>query len=661
MGPATGFLGIDAGSTTVKVVLMRENGSLCEALYQRHGKDVQGTLLCMLERLSQGFSRCCVQTAATGSASPAVARQLAIPSVQERDAIACALSILAPQTDVAIEIGGRDAKVLYVAEGLFLRLNEPCAGGIGAFIDQMAERLHTNAKGMELLAAAGKKSVSLSARCTLPDQNNLIPHRDTGVSSRDMAASVFQSVVDQIIGGLACGPTIRGNVALLGGPLHFLPHLRERLAVSLGLAPGNVVCIPEAQYTGALGTALCLVEQQKAQNLASEPVPLEVLVQRLGKKSETLGLAQRKLSPLFASREEYRRFVDEHRPALTEKGELSLARGPLFLGVDLGASVAKMVLVDRDGCVLHAWCSKAFETPLTSLVSQHARLPLPAGSWIRACAATEGGVGRVRAALGETAITAVREDDALLRAVCTLVPETSPVIDAGGKEMRYLVVRGGRVDGLALNSACPADFCGFFEPLVEGLALSRDELVARALFACHPVDFGDRCTELTHEKVREALKGGADRGDVAAGIVYAFARNTLGRMESPFRPWESYGELGKVEEAYKKAGLTSDEAKEITSAFSDRMPKPKPDLKEYFKDKYGEVTEDYRKGIGSFTDDALQKEITDSGLDKDPVFVSIMARVGKETGGSVFTPPKNTEEKTDYALELVKNAMGRGK
>lgn len=124
---------------------------------------------------------------------------------------------------------------------------------------------------------------------------------------------------------------------------------------------------------------------------------------------------------------------------------------------------------------------------------------------------------------------------------------------------------------------------------------------------------------------------------------------------------ESYGELGKVEEAYKKAGLTSDEAKEITSAFSERMPKPKPDLKEYFKDKYGEVTEDYRKGIGSFTDDALQKEITDSGLDKDPVFVSIMARVGKETGGSVFTPPKNTEEKMDYALELVKNAMGRGK
>ena len=235
--------------------------------------------------------------------------------------------------------------------------------------------------------------------------------------------------------------------------------------------------------------------------------------------------------------------MDEHRPALTEKGELSPARGPLFLGVDLGASVAKMVLVDRDGCVLHAWCSKAFETPLTSLVSQHARLPLPAGSWIRACAATEGCVGRVRAALGETAITAVREDDALLRAVCTLVPETSLVIDAGGKEMRYLVVRGGRVDGLALDIACPADFCGFFEPLVEGRALLRDELVARALFACHPVDFGDRCTELTHEKVRDALKGGADRGDVAAGIVYAFARNTLGRMESPFRPWESDGEL----------------------------------------------------------------------------------------------------------------------
>ena len=531
------FLGLDAGSTTVKLALTDSQGNLLEAIYRRHGAAVRLTLCDLLDELAARRPGLRVRAAITGSAALRLAQTLELPFVQEVLATSRAISVLAPGTDVAVELGGEDAKIIYFSDGSDnLRMNEACAGGTGAFIDQMATLLHTDAQGLNDLALRHTTIYPIASRCGVFAKTDVVPLLNEGAAREDLAASIFQAVVEQTIGGLACGHPIRGRVAVLGGPLHFLSALRERFIETLHLAPEEVMNVPDAQYIVARGTALSLVP------LAGQPRPVQsapVDVAELARRARNRipeGEGASALPPLFASEEEYETFRRRHASGAVPRCPLEDARGPLYLGVDLGSTTVKAVLTDREGAVITTWYRRNQGDPLSELLPFVADLvdSLPQGAWIEDSACTGYGAGFAQAALGSS-MTEV-ETVAHLKAACRLVPETSYVIDIGGQDMKCLKARDGCIAGVTLNEACSAGCGAFLETFAQSLNLSMEDFVRAALFARHPVDLGSRCTVFMNSKVKQAQKEGAEIGDIAAGLCYSVIRNALYkvlRLRSP--------------------------------------------------------------------------------------------------------------------------------
>lgn len=522
---AEGFLGLDVGSTTAKLALVAKDGRLLEAHYVRHGAAVRRTLSSLLDRLAARYPDLKVRAAITGSASLGLSDVLGLPFVQEVVAASRAIAVLAPQTDVAVELGGEDAKILYLSQGMDLRMNEACAGGTGAFLDQMAALLHTDAAGLNELAANHKKIYPIASRCGVFAKTDVVPLLNEGAAREDLAASILQAVVEQTIGGLACGRPIRGKVAFLGGPLHFLPELRKRFVATLGLAPEDVAPFPNAQYMVALGTALSLMERPGA-SCDGAAVTLEEVARR-ARAGRDGGERAASLPPLFADEADYAAFRERHSRDAAPRRAPESASGPLFLGVDLGSTTVKSVLIDADGAVLDSWYERNQGEPLPGLLPYLADLVdrLPAGAWIQTSATTGYGAQLAQAALG--AQSADVETVAHLKAACRLVPDATYVIDIGGQDMKCLKARQGLIAGVTLNEACSSGCGAFLETFAAGLNLSMDDFVRAALFARHPVDLGSRCTVFMNSKVKQAQKEGASIGDIAAGLCYAVARNAL--------------------------------------------------------------------------------------------------------------------------------------
>ena len=521
------FLGLDIGSTTAKLALVAADGKLLEAQYLRHGAAVRQTLSTMLDQLALKYPGMAVSAAITGSASLGLSETLGLPFVQEVVAASRAIAVLAPQTDVAVELGGEDAKILYLSQGMDLRMNEACAGGTGAFIDQMAALLHTDASGLNELAANYTTLYPIASRCGVFAKTDVVPLLNEGAAREDLAASIFQAVVEQTIGGLACGNPIRGKVAFLGGPLHFLPELRKRFIATLRLAPEEVVPFPNAQYMVALGTALSLVDLPGAARMADmEPVTLGTLAERARVRGDA-GDRTASLPPLFDNEADYDLFRERHNRDAAPRKPLESASGPLFLGVDLGSTTVKAVLADADGAVLTSWYERNQGDPLAGLLPYLADLidSLPEGAWIQSSVATGYGAQLAQAALGS--LSADVETVAHLKAACRLVPDATYVIDIGGQDMKCLKARDGLIAGVTLNEACSAGCGAFLETFARSLNLSMEAFVRAALFARHPVDLGSRCTVFMNSKVKQAQKEGADIGDIAAGLCYAVARNAL--------------------------------------------------------------------------------------------------------------------------------------
>lgn len=521
------FLGLDIGSTTAKLALVAADGKLLEAQYLRHGAAVRQTLSTMLDQLALKYPGMAVSAAITGSASLGLSETLGLPFVQEVVAASRAIAVLAPQTDVAVELGGEDAKILYLSQGMDLRMNEACAGGTGAFIDQMAALLHTDASGLNELAANYTTLYPIASRCGVFAKTDVVPLLNEGAAREDLAASIFQAVVEQTIGGLACGNPIRGKVAFLGGPLHFLPELRKRFIATLKLAPEEVVPFPNAQYMVALGTALSLVDLPGAARMADmEPVTLGTLAERARVRCDA-GDRTASLPPLFDNEADYDLFRERHNRDAAPRKPLESASGPLFLGVDLGSTTVKAVLADADGAVLTSWYERNQGDPLAGLLPYLADLidSLPEGAWIQSSVATGYGAQLAQAALGS--LSADVETVAHLKAACRLVPDATYVIDIGGQDMKCLKARDGLIAGVTLNEACSAGCGAFLETFARSLNLSMEAFVRAALFARHPVDLGSRCTVFMNSKVKQAQKEGADIGDIAAGLCYAVARNAL--------------------------------------------------------------------------------------------------------------------------------------
>ena len=510
--------GIDIGSTTVKLVLLDEEGKLLFGEYRRHCAHTQEALSALLREARERVGDCALRAKITGSGAINLAKALGIPFVQEVVAVADALRREAPQTDVAIELGGEDAKIIYFGTTLEERMNGVCAGGTGSFIDQMAALLQTDAAGLDREAEKYQQIYPIAARCGVFAKTDIQPLINEGATKADLAASIFQAVVNQTISGLACGKPIRGHVAFLGGPLHFLPQLKAAFIRTLKLTDETAIDPPNSHLFAAMGAAL--------DETACEALPIASLIDRLTSGVE-MAFELHRLPALFASQKDYDAFCARHARAVVEKGDLASYTGGCFLGVDAGSTTTKLALIGERGELLWSYYANNQGSPIETAkraVSALAR-ELPEGAHILRECSTGYGEALLKAAFS------LDEGEVETIAHCTAAaffdPQVDCVLDIGGQDMKCIKLHNGSVDNVLLNEACSSGCGSFIENFAASLGYSAEDFAKEALFAPHPVDLGTRCTVFMNSNVKQAQKEGAGVPDISAGLAYSVIKNAL--------------------------------------------------------------------------------------------------------------------------------------
>ncbi len=509
--------GIDIGSTTVKLVLLDGEDRVVYADYRRHGAHTQQTLRALLGEVREAVGPCDLAVRITGSGSINLGKAMGIPFEQEVVAVAAALRHEAPQTDVAIELGGEDAKIIYFTGGLEERMNGVCAGGTGSFIDQMAALLQTDAEGLNREAAEYKQIHPIAARCGVFAKTDIQPLINEGAARADLAASIFQAVVNQTISGLACGKPIRGCVAFLGGPLHFLTELKKAFVRTLGLTPETTVDPENSHLFAAIGAALKAV---------GRTVALDELIDRLDRGVE-ITFEMPRLPALFADEGELEDFNARHALAVLPRGELSECRGDCFLGIDAGSTTTKLVLIDGDGRLLYSYYSSNRGNPIRTAQEAVRELKekLPAEARIARSCSTGYGEALFRSAFS------LDEGEVETIAHCTAAaffePEVDCVLDIGGQDMKCIKLKNGAVDTILLNEACSSGCGSFIENFANSLGYTAEAFAAEALRSEAPVDLGTRCTVFMNSNVKQAQKEGASVQDISAGLAYSVIKNAL--------------------------------------------------------------------------------------------------------------------------------------
>ena len=524
--------GIDIGSTTIKLTVLDEKDEILYGEYRRHCAEIQPTLCTLLEEARTKVGECQLKVKITGSGSINLGKSLAIGFVQEVVAVASALQKTAPQTDVAIELGGEDAKIIYFTGGLEERMNGICAGGTGAFIDQMASLLQTDASGLNAEAAHYKQIYPIAARCGVFAKSDIQPLINEGATKADLAASIFQAVVNQTISGLACGKPIRGCVAFLGGPLHFLPELKRAFIRTLNLTEETTVDPDNSHLFAAIGAAL---EAEDA-----EPRSIDDFINRL-REGVPMAFELKRMDPLFADESEYAAFCSRHERAVVPKAALETYHGPCFLGIDAGSTTTKLALIGEKGELLFSWYDSNQGSPIHAAMRATAelkeKLP-PEAKIVRACS-TGYGEGLLK--------TAFRLDEGEVETIahCTAAsffdPAVDCVLDIGGQDMKCIRLKNGSVDNILLNEACSSGCGSFIENFAQSLGFTAEEFAKEALFAPHPIDLGTRCTVFMNSNVKQAQKEGATVQDISAGLACSVIRNALYKVIKLSSPEE----LGK--------------------------------------------------------------------------------------------------------------------
>ncbi len=511
-------LGVDLGSTTAKLVVL-EGETPVFSLYRRHFSDIPGTLLLLLEEADSVLAHRDVTISLTGFGGMGPAEKLSLPFVQEVIACTTAVERRLPEADTVIELGGEDAKITYLRGAVEQRMNGVCAGGTGAFIDQMAALLKTDAAGLDILAAGATQIHPIASRCGVFAKADIQPLLNEGASQENIAASIFQAVVNQTLTGLAQGRPLAGKIVFLGGPLHFLPQLRQRFIETLRLTPDRVLLPEGALFFVALGAALASKDQ--------EARPWDQV------RSAFADLASRRdregdhLPPLFLERKDYEAFLDRHDRQAIARADIARHRGPAFLGIDAGSTTTKLVLLSRRGEILHSHYGSNGGKPLESAIEALRELydQLPDDAFIARTVVTGYGEQIIKAALKADA--GEIETVAHCRGAQFFAPDVTFVLDIGGQDMKSLFVHDGVIDAIMLNEACSSGCGSFIETFAQTLGMTVQDFSKRALFASRPVDLGTRCTVFMNSKVRQALKDGADVGDLAAGLAYSVIRNAL--------------------------------------------------------------------------------------------------------------------------------------
>ncbi|MBO6046792.1 MAG: 2-hydroxyacyl-CoA dehydratase [Erysipelotrichaceae bacterium] len=515
------YLGIDVGSTTVKLYLTDENDQCLYSNYVRHFSDVRKTVHDLLIEVKEQLGDLDIHPAMTGSGGLSLAESLGMTFIQEVIACTKTVETYIPQTDVAIELGGEDAKITYFEASLEQRMNGTCAGGTGAFIDQMATLLQTDAAGLNELAKHHTTLYPIASRCGVFAKTDIQPLINEGVNKEDIAVSIFQAVVNQTISGLACGKPIRGNIAFLGGPLYFLDQLRQRFIETLKLTDEQVIFPDNSQLFVAMGACL------NAKESNSEEVSLSTLIKRLetlkGKTSELTNV----LEPLFKDEEELNEFRERHAQHVTLKRELSDYEGPVYLGIDVGSTTSKCVLTDPEGAILYTFYSSNQGSPLNLVIKMVKDIyeMLPANCYIAKSGVTGYGEALIKAAIkvdfGEV------ETIAHYTAAKAYEPDVDFILDIGGQDMKAISIRDNVIQNIALNEACSAGCGSFLETFAQSLGYNVEEFSQFALKSQHPIDLGSRCTVFMNSKVKQAQKEGASVEDISAGLSYSVIKNSL--------------------------------------------------------------------------------------------------------------------------------------
>ena len=512
-------LGIDIGSTTVKIAILDKDENLLFADYKRHFANIQETLADLLQEAWEEHGEMTLHPVITGSGGLTLANHLGIPFVQEVIAVSSSLQKLAPQTDVAIELGGEDAKIIYFENGnVEQRMNGICAGGTGSFIDQMASLLQSDASGLNEYAKNYKALYPIAARCGVFAKTDIQPLINDGATKEDLSASIFQAVVNQTISGLACGKPIRGHVAFLGGPLHFLSELKKAFIRTLKLDDEHTIVPENSHLFAAIGSALNAREEVQ--------VSLTEMKDRL-RNSIKLDFEVARMEPLFPTEEDYQAFHKRQSTYKVKTGELASYKGNCYLGIDAGSTTTKTALVGEDGSLLYSFYSNNNGNPLKTTIRsiQEIYKLLPSDARIAYSCSTGYGEALIKAALlldeGEV------ETVSHYYAAAFFDPEVDCILDIGGQDMKCIKIKNKTVDSVQLNEACSSGCGSFIETFAKSLNYSVQDFAKAALFAKHPIDLGTRCTVFMNSKVKQAQKEGAEVSDISAGLAYSVIKNAL--------------------------------------------------------------------------------------------------------------------------------------
>ncbi|WP_167954706.1 2-hydroxyacyl-CoA dehydratase [Anaerosporobacter faecicola] len=518
MNNLTYTLGIDIGSTTVKIAVLDDQHTILFSDYERHYANIQETLHTLLQKAYEKVGNCSIAPVITGSGGLTLSKHLDVPFIQEVVAVSTALQNYAPQTDVAIELGGEDAKIIYFTNGIDQRMNGICAGGTGSFIDQMATLLKTDAPGLNEYAKNYKAIYPIAARCGVFAKSDIQPLINEGATKEDLSASIFQAVVNQTISGLACGKPIRGNVAFLGGPLHFLTELKKAFIRTLHLTPETTIAPDNSHLFAAIGSAL----SSKFEGMTT----MEDMLQKLSSKIQ-MEFEVSRMDPLFASKEDYDAFTTRHAKHTVMKADLATYEGDCFLGIDAGSTTTKVALVGEDGSLLYSFYSNNNGSPLKTTIKAikeiYSILP-DSAKIVRSCS-TGYGEALIKAALlldeGEV------ETVSHYYAAAFFEPTVDCIIDIGGQDMKCIKIKNGTVDSVQLNEACSSGCGSFIETFAKSLNYEVADFAKVALFAKHPIDLGSRCTVFMNSKVKQAQKEGAGVDDISAGLAYSVIKNAI--------------------------------------------------------------------------------------------------------------------------------------
>lgn len=509
------LLGIDVGSTTVKVCVIAENGEIVYSSYVRHFSRVRECVLDELDKIKEYGDRFCA--CITGSAGLGLAQRGNVEFVQEVQAAFGAIRTFYPDADAAVELGGEDAKIIFVTGGTEQRMNGSCAGGTGAFIDQMATLLDISVDEMDRLALSAERVYPIASRCGVFAKSDIQPLLNQGASKADIAASIFQAVVDQTVSGLAQGRKIEGKVLFLGGPLYFLKGLRKAFKTTLKLDDDNAIFPDNAPCFMSIGAALYAAHGKEE--------PLFDLRERLACLTDDGAIATGE--PLFASQREYDEFVARHSRSDLEFEDIHHYCGDAYLGIDSGSTTTKLILITPQCKILYSSYQTNNGQPLDIVIEKLRKLYCLMDNRIviRGACVTGYGEDMMRAALKID--FGVVETMAHFKAALYFNPNVDFIIDIGGQDIKCFKVKNRAIDSIMLNEACSSGCGSFIQTFAKAMGMGIEEFAKLGLFAKHPVELGSRCTVFMNSSVKQAQKEGASVEDISAGLSSSIVKNAI--------------------------------------------------------------------------------------------------------------------------------------